>query len=156
MICKAEDLWRMTIVMEGESLRYARDVVAQDPMATFLGIQLKEIRRAYALLSLDIRPEYLNALGRAHGMIVSALVDQAAAVAANTTEYRALIAEIKVNFLDAVSPGDILTAEARAVDLRKSLSLWQVDVRDSSGKLVATGQAVGYHRPSGRANGKSA
>lgn len=144
------------MVTEAESLRYARDVVAQDPMATFLGIQLKEIRWAYALLSLDIRPEFLNALGRAHGMIVSALVDQAAAVAANATEYRALIAEIKVNFLDAVSPGDTVTAEARAVDLRKHLSLWQVDVRDSSGKLVATGQALGYHRPSGRVDGKSA
>ncbi len=142
--------------MEEESLRYARDVVAQDPMATFLGIRLKEIRRAYALLSVDIRPDFLNALGRAHGMIVSALVDQAAAVAANATEYRALIAEIKVNFLNAVSPGDTITAEARAIDLRKSLSLWQVDVRDASGKLVATGQALGYHRPSGRMDGKSA
>ncbi len=135
------------MVTEDESLRYARDVVAVDPMATFLGIQLKEVRRAYARLSLDIRPEYLNALGRAHGMIVSALVDQAAAVAANSTEHRALIVEIKVNFLDAVSPGDTVTAEAKAIDTRKSLSLWQVDVHDSSGKLVATGQAVGYHRP---------
>jgi acyl-CoA thioesterase len=134
--------------MENESLRYAQDVVAADPMATFLGIQIKEIRRAYARLSLDIRPEYLNALGRAHGMIISALVDQAAAVAANSAEHRALIVEIKVNFLDAVSPGDTVTAEARALDLRKSLSLWQVDVRDFSGKLVATGQAIGYHRPS--------
>jgi acyl-CoA thioesterase len=136
------------MVMENESLRYAQDVVAADPMATFLGIQLKEVRRAYARLSLDIRPEYLNALGRAHGMIISALVDQAAAVAANSAEYRALIVEVKINFLDAVSPGDTVTAEARALDLRKSLSLWQVDVRDSSGKLVATGQAMGYHRPS--------
>ncbi len=144
------------MVMLEESLRYARDVVARDPMATFLGIRLKEIRRAYALLSLDIRPEFLNALGRAHGMIVSALVDQAAAVAANATDYRALIAEIKVNFLDAVSSGDTVTAEARAIDLRKSLSLWQVDVRDSAGKLVAAGQAVGYHRPPGSVNGKSA
>jgi acyl-CoA thioesterase len=133
--------------MEKENLRYARDVVAADPMATFLGIRLKELRRAYACLSLDIRPEYLNALGRAHGMIVSALVDQAAAVAANSTENRALIVEIKVNFLDAVNPGDTVTAEAKALDIKKSLSLWQVDVRDSAGKLVAAGQAVGYHRP---------
>jgi len=147
MICERQELWRITMVTEDESLRYARDVVAVDPMATFLGIQLKEVRRAYARLSLDIRPEYLNALGRAHGMIVSALVDQAAAVAANSTEHRALIVEIKVNFLDAVSPGDTVTAEAKAIDTRKSLSLWQVDVHDSSGKLVATGQAVGYHRP---------
>lgn len=135
---------------EEAGLRYARDVVATDPMASYLGIRLVELRPAYARLSLYIRPEYLNALGRAHGMIVSALVDQAAAVAANSTETRALIIEIKVNFLDAVSAGDTVTAEAKAFDIRKSLSLWQVDVRDSSGRLVASGQAVGYHRPPGK------
>ena len=133
--------------MDDEHFKYAREVVAGDPMASHLGIRLDEVRRSYARLSLDIRPEYLNALGRAHGMILSALVDQAAAVAANTGQDRALIVEIKVNFLDAVAPGDTVTAEARALDLKKSLSLWQVDVRDSSGKLVVTGQAVGYHRP---------
>ncbi len=136
--------------MEEASLRYARDVVATDPMASHLGIRLVELRPAYARLSIDIRPEYLNALGRAHGMIISALVDQAAAVAANSMETRALITEIKVNFLDAVSAGDTVTAEAKALDIRKTLSLWQVDVRDSSGRLVAAGQAVGYHRPPGK------
>ncbi|HPC74197.1 MAG TPA: PaaI family thioesterase [Syntrophales bacterium] len=133
--------------MKKDSLRYARDIVAADPMATFLGIRLKELRRAYACLSLDIRPEYLNSLGRAHGMALSALVDQAAAVAANSTASPALIAEIKVHFLDAVHPGDTVTAEAKAIDIKNTLSLWQVDVRDSSGKLVAAGQALGYHRP---------
>jgi acyl-CoA thioesterase len=116
--------------MKKDSLRYARDIVAADPMATFLGIRLKELRRAYACLSLDIRPEYLNSLGRAHGMASPAL-----------------IAEIKVHFLDAVHPGDTVTAEAKAIDIKNTLSLWQVDVRDSSGKLVAAGQALGYHRP---------
>ncbi|HET6490262.1 MAG TPA: PaaI family thioesterase [Syntrophales bacterium] len=133
--------------MDDPHVQYARETVARDPMASFLGIRLEEIRRAYARLSLVIRPEYLNALDRAHGMILSSMIDQAAAVAANSMEYDVLLVELKINYLAAALPGECITAEARPIDIKKSLSLWVVDVRDSSGTLVATGQALGYHRP---------
>ncbi len=133
--------------MKDPHIEHAREVVAKDPMAIFLGIELEEVRRAYARLSVEIRPEYLNALNRAHGMILSSLVDQAAAVAANSTENDVLLVELKVNYLGAVPSGERITAEARAVDYKKSMSLWSVDVRNAAGELVATGQALGYHRP---------
>jgi acyl-CoA thioesterase len=133
--------------MDDPHVQYARETVARDPMASFLGIRLDEIRRAYARLSLVIKPEYLNALDRAHGMILSSMIDQAAAVAANSMEYDVLLVELKINYLAAALPGERITAEARPIDIKKSLSLWVVDVRDSSGTLVATGQALGYHRP---------
>ena len=115
-------------------------------MASFLGIRLEEVRRAYARLSVEIRPEYLNAHDRAHGMILSSMIDQAAAVAANSMEFDVLLVELKINYLAAAAPGERITAEARPVDIKKSLSLWTVDVRGASGTLVATGQALGYHR----------
>ncbi len=132
--------------MEDQHVQYAKESVAKDPMASFLGIRLEEVRRAYARLSVVIMPEYLNALDRAHGMILSAMIDQAAAVAANSMEYDVLLVELKINYLAAAAPGERITAEARPIDIKKSLSLWVVDVRDSSGTLVATGQALGYHR----------
>ena len=115
-------------------------------MASFLGIRLEEVRRAYSRLTVEIRPEYLNAHDRAHGMILSSIIDQAAAVAANSMEYDVLLVELKINYLAAAVPGELITAEARPVDIKKSLSLWTVDVRGASGTLVATGQALGYHR----------
>lgn len=132
--------------MEDQHVQYARETVARDPMASFLGIRLEEVRRAYSRLSVVIKPEYLNALDRAHGMILSAMIDQAAAVAANSMEDDVLLVELKINYLAAASAGDRITAEAKPIDIKKSLSLWVVDVRDSSGALVATGQALGYHR----------
>ncbi|MCP4682826.1 MAG: hypothetical protein GY864_10880 [Desulfobacterales bacterium] len=60
-----------------EHIRYAMDVVGKDPMAVFLSIKVEEVRRAYARLSLRIGSNYLNALGRAHGIAISALIDQA-------------------------------------------------------------------------------
>lgn len=132
--------------MDDPNITFAREIVARDPMASFLGIRLEEVRRAYARLSVEIRPEYLNAHDRAHGMILSSMIDQAAAVAANSMEYDVLLVELKINYLSAAAPGERITAEARPVDIKKSLSLWTVDVRGASGTLVATGQALGYHR----------
>jgi len=132
--------------MEDQHAQYARETVARDPMASFLGIRLEEVRRAYSRLSVVIKPEYLNALDRAHGMILSAMIDQAAAVAANSMEDDVLLVELKINYLAAASAGDRITAEAKPIDIKKSMSLWVVNVRDSSGALVATGQALGYHR----------
>jgi acyl-CoA thioesterase len=116
-------------------------------MAVYLGIQVEEIRQAYARLSLRIGPQYLNALDRAHGIAISSVIDQAVAVASNATEYQALVMELKINFLNAVSPGDIITAEATPLDLKRKLGLWQVEVQDSSGTRVALAQALTYHRP---------
>jgi acyl-coenzyme A thioesterase PaaI-like protein len=61
-------------------------------------------------------------------------------------EFDVLLVELKINYLAAAVPGERITAEARPVDIKKSLSLWTVDVRGASGTLVATGQALGYHR----------
>jgi len=132
--------------MDDPHVQYAKAVVARDPMAAFLGIRLEEVRRAYARLSVVIKPEYLNAHDRAHGMILSSLIDQAAAVAANSMEYDVLLVELKINYLAAAAPGELITAEAKPVDIKKSLSLWAIDVRGASGTLIATGQALGYHR----------
>src|SRR5512139_2702851 len=132
--------------MDDRHVQYARETVARDPMASFLGIRLEEIHRAYARLSVVIKPEYLNAHDRAHGMILSSMIDQAAAVAANSMEFDVLLVELKINYLAAAAPRERITAEAKPIDIKKSLSLWSIDVRGASGALVATGQALGYHR----------
>ncbi len=136
--------------MDDSNIIFAREIVAKDPMAVYLGIRLEEVRRAYARLSLEIKPEYLNAHSRAHGMILSSMIDQAAAVAANSMEFDVLLVELKINYLAAAAPGERITAEAKPIDIKKSLSLWSIDVRGASGTLVATGQALGYHRLRGK------
>ncbi len=68
-----------------DAIHYARDVVGKDPMASFLGTVVEEVREGYARTSLAIRPEYLNAVDRAHGIAVLAAADQAIADAATPT-----------------------------------------------------------------------
>ena len=44
-----------------DPVSYAKDVVAKDPMATFLGIDTDEVYAGYARCSVTIKPEYLTA-----------------------------------------------------------------------------------------------
>jgi acyl-CoA thioesterase len=128
-----------------EDLRFAREVVGNDPLAVFLGIQVAELEEGRAVVTLQPRPEHLNALDRVHGSTLYALADQAAAVAANAVGRPALIVEGKVNFLRAAPPHRLLRAEARAIDRGRRLSLWEVHIT-AGGELVATAQVMAYHR----------
>ena len=130
-----------------EDLRFAREVVGNDPLAVFLGIQVAELEEGRAVVTLLPRPEHLNALERVHGSTLYALADQAAAVAANAVGRPALIVEGKVNFLRAAPPDRPLRAEARAIDRGRRLSLWDVRIT-AQGELVATAQVMAYHRRS--------
>ena len=141
--------------MDDENIKYAMEVVGQDPMATFLGIRVEEVKYAYCRLSLPMRPAYLNALRRGHGIAISAVIDQAVAVASNATEYQALIIELKINFLDAAGPQEVITAEAKALDLKRKLSLWEVEVKGSEGNRIALAQALAYHRAKKDVRGKA-
>ena len=124
-------------------IEYAREVVAKDPMATHLGIELVEVAEAYARLSVLVRQEYCNALFRAHGMLISSLADQCVAVAANTLKDGALVTELKVNYLATAYPDLILVGEANPVDRRRTLSLWEVRITQAE-RLIAVAQALTY------------
>jgi acyl-CoA thioesterase len=129
-----------------DPIRYARDVVGKDPMASFLGIVVEEVREGYARTSLAIRPEYLNAVDRAHGIAVLAAADQALAVASNSTGSRALSLQINISYVTAALPGETITAEAIPVSRGKKVSHWRVEVRGADGRLVATCEGITYHK----------
>jgi acyl-CoA thioesterase len=128
-----------------DRIKYAREVVGGDPLATFLGLKVEEVTPRRAVVSLIPGPQHLNAVERVHGSAIYALVDQAAAVAANTLPGGAVVFEAKVNFLDAGLPGQRLVAEALPLDVKRKLSLWEVRVSAADGRLVATAQAMAYH-----------
>ncbi len=133
-----------------DPIQYAASVVGEDPMARFLGIEVVKVAENYARLRLSMRPELLNAMGRGHGMVLSALADQSVAVAANTGGDTALVVELTVSFIAGVGPDETLTATATAISRKRRLSFWDVDIRDAIDHQVATARAITYHRPADR------
>ncbi len=129
-----------------DPLAYARDVVAKDPMASFLGIRLEEMRKGYARCSLVVRHEYLNAADRAHGSTVHAVADQAFAVACNSTGARALALSFNISYLAPAVEGEKIFAEATPINIGRKVSLWRIEVRGDGEKLIASCDGIAYHK----------
>ncbi len=129
-----------------DPVSYARDVVGKDPLATFLGIMVDEVREGYARCAVTIKPEHLNAVERAHGAIIYALADQAFAVASNSTGVMALALNFNINYVAAATDGERIFSEATPVNVGKRVSVWDVEVRGSEDRLIARGQGVAYHK----------
>lgn len=128
-----------------DPIKYAREVVGGDPFARFLGIRVEEVRDSYARLSLVITKEYCNSEVRSHGGVLFSLADHALGVAANSKSYKSFALEVKINYFQAAGPGEVITAEATPVDIRKRVSLWNIDLTNEKGEKIAVAHGLAYH-----------
>jgi acyl-CoA thioesterase len=128
------------------SIEYAKETVGRDPMANFLGITVEEVRQGFARCSLVIKPDYLNALDRAHGAAVYAVADQAFAVAANSMENRAVALNLTINYAAGASEGERLVSEAAPLHIGRKVSIWRIEVRGNDRRLIASCEAIAYHK----------
>jgi acyl-CoA thioesterase len=131
-----------------DPIGYAREIVGKDPLASFLGISIDEVRDKYARCSIEVKHEYCNAVERAHGGIIHALADQAFAVACNSFGVMAVALSFNIDYAAAALQGDIITAEASPVNVANKVSVWDINVKDSKGGLVAAGRGIAYHKQS--------
>ena len=129
-----------------DPLHYAREIVGKDPMATYLGIKVEEVRKEYARCSLVIKPQYLNALERAHGISVYAVADQAFAVACCSGGYKGIALSFTINFTRGAAEGEKIIAEATPLFTGRKVSLWKIQVTGKGGKLIASCEGVAYHK----------
>lgn len=129
-----------------DPINYAKDVVGKDPLATFLGIEVEDVRHGYARCGLTVKPEYLNAVERAHGGIIHAVADQAFAVASNSMGTMAVALTMNLQYLQAAIDGERLFAECMLVHAGRKISSWRIEVRGNNDAMIAIGDAVAYHK----------
>lgn len=129
-----------------DPIHYAREVVGKDPLAVFLGIDVEDVKHGYARCSLTVKPEYLNAVERAHGGIIHAVADQAFAVASNSMGTLAVAVSMTLQYMQASRDGERISAEAVCVHAGRKISSWHIDVRGPHDVMIATGNAVAYHK----------
>jgi len=135
--------------VEHNPIAYARTVVGEDPLARFLGIRIDEVRHGFARCSLPVRPEYLNAVNRAHGAAVAAVADQAFAVACNSMGSMAIAVNLSISYFAAAAAGETITAEATPVNVGRKVSTWRIEVRGEDRRLIASCQGIAYHKKKG-------
>jgi 1,4-dihydroxy-2-naphthoyl-CoA hydrolase len=99
---------------------------------------------------VDAGPEHHQPMGIVHGAVYTGAVETAASVGATASVYHLGQFAVGVdNFTDFVRPvrAGRLQVAARAAQQGRTLQLWDVDITDEAGKLVAKGRVRLAIRP---------
>ena len=108
-----------------------------EPIASFLNLQLLELQPGYAKVMLKVLPEYENFNGVTFGGITMAVADQAFGYAVNSVNRPNVASQFNIHFIAPARAGDELTAEGRVVKSGRKVSIAEMTVTNQDGKLIA-------------------
>lgn len=129
--------------------RVALEMLAAEGTGPAWGLRIEEIRAGYARVSMLVRPDMLNGHGFAHGGMIFALADSAFAYVCNGANHASVAAQASIVFLDKVTQGETLVAEAQEVAREGRAGVTRVAVCTADGRRVA--EFTGYSRTLGGA-----
>ena len=127
--------------------RVANAMLAAEGTGPAWGLKIEEVREDYARVSMVVRADMLNGHGFAHGGMIFALADSAFAYVCNGANHASMAAQASIVFLDKVSEGEKLIAEATEVAREGRAGVTRVAVRTDDGRTVA--EFTGYSRTLG-------
>jgi acyl-CoA thioesterase len=129
--------------------RVAHHMLSGEGTGPAWGIKIEEAREDYARISMVVRADMLNSHQIAHGGMIFALADTAFAYVCNGADHASVAAQASIIFLDKVSEGEMLIAEAQEVAHEGRAGVTRVSVRAGDGRSVA--EFTGYSRTLGGA-----
>ncbi|HUH53053.1 MAG TPA: hydroxyphenylacetyl-CoA thioesterase PaaI [Microbacteriaceae bacterium] len=115
----------------------ATNMAQTDHTKDFLGIEIVELERGSATLTMQVRPEMANGFGITHGGMVFSLADTAFAYACNEGDKQVVASGAEITFTRASRAGDLLTAKARRRWLSGRNGLYDVSITDQNGETIA-------------------
>ena len=115
-----------------------------EPIASFLKMNLVELKPGYSKIAMKLMPEHLNFNGMVFGGIVMAIADQAFAYATNSLVSPSIATQFNIHLISGASVGDELTAECRVIKSGRRIGVSEMTVTNQTGKLIAkaTGTTV--------------
>ncbi|MDQ1546430.1 MAG: acyl-CoA thioesterase [Actinomycetota bacterium] len=123
--------------MPAEPATVARTMMIHDRASESLGMTVLTNEAGHAVVTMTIREDMLNGFAITHGGFVFALADTAFAIACNDSDLVTVAAGADITFLKATTAGDVLTATA--IERAKSgrSGIYDVEVLDAAGAIVA-------------------
>lgn len=120
------------------------------PYSQMMGMQVVELSKGYAKITMALKGEYRNWAGFIHGGVLMSLADQAFGCATNTLDRVYVAVQFSISLLAAPGPGDTLIAEGRVLHAGRTTGMAEMTVQDEQGRLVAkatgTVAAIGERR----------
>ncbi len=127
-------------MMENDLLEYGRAVLASQPFSVLLGTQLLTFTAGRAELAIELKPEFLQQHGLAHGGLLSYLADNALAfVGGSVLGADVLTSEFKINYLRPAR-GHRVVARAHVISASTRQAICQCELfamHDKGENLVA-------------------
>jgi acyl-CoA thioesterase len=120
--------------------------VEREPYAQLLGLRLKKVDKGYSLVEMEIKEEMQNILGSTHGGAIFSLLDEAFETASNSHGTIAVALNMNVTFIAPPSPGEVLQAEAKEINLTPRTATYLINVTGEESRLIATCQALVYRK----------
>ena len=118
-----------------------------EPIASVLGMKLRELAPGHARVAMIVRPEYMNFNGMLFGGIVMSVTDQSFAFATNSVARRNVASQMNIHFIGTAEVGDEIIAECRVIKAGRRVCVSEITVTNQSGKLIA--RATGTTIPTG-------
>lgn len=120
--------------------------IEADPFIRRLGIAIEALGEGTARFSVTVADWMVNFHGTTHGGLMFSLADAALAAASNSRGQMALALDVSIGFLRATRAGTRLVAEAREVHGAGPIAMYEIEIRDGDGALVARAQATAYRK----------
>lgn len=115
-----------------------------DAFSQWLGIKRVKEAPGYSKLEMKVRGEMLNGFQIAHGGICYSLADSALAFASNSHGIKAVSIETSISHTHPVKVGDVITAEAKELELKNKIGIYEVKVTNQDGETVALFKGTVY------------
>lgn len=116
-------------------------LTAENELMRFLGVTVETAEPERVVLSMEVTPKVHQYVGIMNGGVSLYLCETAASIGvvagSDLSEVTPVGIEINANHLRAVSRG-IIKAEATPLYSGRTMSVWNIEIRDSRQKLVCT------------------
>lgn len=127
-----------------KALDIVNKMIANDRFSKWLGIEVLEVHKGYALLKMNIRNDMLNGFDIVHGGITYSLADSAIAFAANTYGKIAVSLEQSMSYPNPSKLGDKLNATATEVSRNNKTAVYDVIITNQNNEKVGIFRGTVY------------
>lgn len=110
---------------------------ANDNASKWVGMELASVSEGNAEITLTVETHHANGLGKCHGGVIFALADSAFAFACNSRNQATVAQHNAITYLAPGNIGDRLTASANEVSLTGRSGIYDVEIRNQDGTLIA-------------------
>ncbi|WGI21935.1 hydroxyphenylacetyl-CoA thioesterase PaaI [Amylibacter sp. IMCC11727] len=128
----------MTLSDQDRAERSADAMWANDRASKYLGIELLSVGKGVAQMQMAVESHHCNGHDICHGGFIFTLADSTFAFACNSYNQATVAQHNTITFVAAGQLGDTLTATAKEVSKTGRNGIYDVDVTNQDGVLIAS------------------